>query len=136
MSTPTDMLSLHNQQLKMGKIQFLQSLQPEADQTFGHKNKPRDQEPSMKQLLTWGYEAPVKGDFTKNTPNIKCKIKKMGKEYVSEVQDNYRKPEYSPEKGIYLFNYLDEEGQDKWKKKIIDMALAEESEEKKTSTYK
>jgi len=60
----------------------------------------------------------------------------MGKEYVSEVQDNYRKPEYSPEKGIYLFNYLDEEGQDKWKKKIIDMALAEESEEKKTSTYK
>ena len=34
----------------------------------------------------------------------------MDKEYVSEIHDNFRKPEYSPEKKIYLFNYVDEEG--------------------------
>lgn len=34
----------------------------------------------------------------------------MDKEFVSENHDNYRKPEYSPEKGVYLFNYMEEEG--------------------------
>ena len=33
----------------------------------------------------------------------------MDKEYISEVHDNYRKPEFSPEKKVYLFNYVDEE---------------------------
>jgi hypothetical protein len=60
----------------------------------------------------------------------------MDKHFITEVKDNYRKPEYSPEKGIYLFNFLDEEGQDKWKKKIYEMAVQGESEEVKSSTYK
>ena len=30
----------------------------------------------------------------------------MDKELISEGHDNYRKPEYSPEKGVYLFDYL------------------------------
>jgi len=64
----------------------------------------------MKSLMSWGYEAPVKGDFIKDSTDIKYKIKKMGKEYVSEGHDNFRRPEYSPEKGVYLFNYLEEEG--------------------------
>lgn len=64
----------------------------------------------MKQILAWGYEADVNGDFIKNNRETRYKIKKMNKEYVSEVHDNYRKPEYSPEKQVYLFNYLEEEG--------------------------
>ena len=44
----------------------------------------------------------------------------MEKEYISEVHDNYRKPEYSPEKNVFLFNYLDEEGQELMKKKILE----------------
>ena len=59
----------------------------------------------------------------------------MEREYISEVQDNYRKPEYSPEKGIYLFNFLDEESQDKWRRKIYEMAVENESEFVKQSTY-
>ena len=39
----------------------------------------------------------------------------MEREYISEVKDNFRRPEYSPEKGIYLFNFLDEEAQEKWR---------------------
>ena len=37
------------------------------------------------------------------------KIRKMDKEYISEIKDNYRKPEYYREKGTYLFNFM---GQD------------------------
>lgn len=60
----------------------------------------------------------------------------MNKEYVSEVHDNYRKPEISPTKGVYLFNYLEEEDQEKWKKKVYDMVVEEEQEPMKQSTYK
>ena len=63
----------------------------------------------MKSLLSWGYEAPVTNDYIKNKTELRYKIKKMEKELISEVHDNYRRPEYSPEKGIYLFNFLDEE---------------------------
>ena len=60
--------------------------------------------------MSWGYEAPVKGDFTKDDTQLKYRIKKMyNKEFVSENRDNFRKPEFSPEKGVYLFNYLDEQ---------------------------
>ena len=79
----------------------------------------------MKSLMTWGYEAPVMGDFIKNDTHIKYKIKKMGQEFVSEGHDNFRKPEYSPEKGVYLFNYLEEEEQDKHKQKLVEQADAE-----------
>jgi hypothetical protein len=60
----------------------------------------------MKNLMSWGYEAPVKGDFIKDSLQIKYKIKKMDKEFISEVHDNFRKPEFSPDKGIFLFDYL------------------------------
>ena len=61
-----DLVSIQNEQLKQGKIKFLSSLQPEAQNTFGAKNKPRDEEPSMKDIFSWGYEAPVKHDYIKN----------------------------------------------------------------------
>ncbi len=129
-----DLLTLQNQQLKQGKIKFLSSLQPDADKTYGAKNKPRDTDPSMKEIFSWGYEAPVKGDFIKDQTEIRYKIKKMDKEYISEIHDNYRKHEYG-ESGIPLFNFLDEEGQEKWKRKIYDMAVKDESDEVKKSTY-
>lgn len=97
----------------------MSSLQPEAHNTFGAKNKPRDEEPSMKDIFSWGYEAPVKHDYIKDDTQLRYKIRKMDKEYISEIHDNYRKHEYSPEKGVYLFNFLDVEGQEKWVKKIF-----------------
>ena len=30
----------------------------------------------------------------------------MEKECISEMNDNYRKPEYFQEKGVYLFNFM------------------------------
>lgn len=69
----------------------------------------------MKDIFSWGYEAPVKSDYVKNQTEIRYKIRKMDTEYISEVHDNYRKPEQTDEKGVYLFNFLDKEGQDKWK---------------------
>ena len=50
----------------------------------------------------------------------------MDKEYISEIHDNFRKPEYSPEKKVYLFNYLEEDGQELWRKKLYEMALDDE----------
>ena len=89
----------------------------------------------MKSILAWGYDAPVNNDYLKDkTGACRYKIKKANKEYISEIHDNYRKAEYSPEKGIYLFNYLEEEGQDKWKKMVYEKAMA--SEMKETSAYK
>ena len=90
----------------------------------------------MKQLMSWGYEAAVKDDFIKDDQQLRYKIKKMDKEFISEAHDNFRKPELSPQKGIYLFNYLDEEGQEKWKKKIYDMVVDEEVDPMKKSSYK
>ena len=62
----------------------------------------------MKDIFSWGYEAPVKGDYIKDkSGQLRHKIRKMDREYISEVHDNYRKHEYSPEKGLYLFDFLD-----------------------------
>jgi len=81
----------------------------------------------MKDILAWGYEAPVPNDFVKNkTVAKRHQIKKAGKEFISENHDNYRKAEYSPEKGVYLFNYLDEEGQDKWRRMVYESAMKAE----------
>lgn len=74
------------------------------------KNQPRDSEPSMKDIFSWGYEAPVKGDYVKDDKEIRYKIRKTDTQYISEGHDNYRKPEYTDEKGVYLFNFLDESG--------------------------
>eukprot|EP00347_Sterkiella_histriomuscorum_P011923 403370574 len=130
-----DLVSQQNEQLKQGKIKFLKTLQPEATNTFGKKNLDRGQEPSMKDIFSWGYEAPVKGDYLKDQTEIRYKIRKMDTEYISEVHDNYRKPEQTDEKGVYLFNYLDKDSQEKWKLKLYEMAVKNESDEVKRSTY-
>ena len=59
--------------------------------------------------MSWGYDAPVKGDYIKDQTELRYKIKKMELEFISEVHDNFRKPEYSEENGGFLFNYLEGE---------------------------
>jgi hypothetical protein len=44
----------------------------------------------MAQIFSWGYEAPVKEDYTKDTASINNKIRKMSRAYISESHDNFR----------------------------------------------
>lgn len=60
---------------------------------FGIKSRDRKLDPSMADIFTWGYEAPVKEDYTKNSAEITNKIRKMQRANISESHDNYRKPE-------------------------------------------
>ena len=49
----------------------------------------------MNEILAWGeYDPPVKNDFTTNKGAFqeKNKINKMGVEFISEKQDNFRNP--------------------------------------------
>lgn len=49
----------------------------------------------MDEILGWGeFDPPVKNDFTTNKGAFleKNKINKMGVEFISEKQDNYRNP--------------------------------------------
>ena len=76
------------------KIEFLRSIQPPGTQNcFGKKTKAREEEDSMNEIFTWGYEAPIKNDYTKNKAEISNKIRKMKRTHISESHDNYRKPE-------------------------------------------
>ena len=47
----------------------------------------------MKTILAWGeFDPPVKNDFTssKHAFTMKYKINKMGVDYITEKQDNFR----------------------------------------------
>jgi hypothetical protein len=59
----------------------------------------------------------------------------MDKEYISEVHDNYRKPEFD-QSGEALFNFFDSDEQEKWKQKLYEKAVENENEQVKLSTYK
>ena len=111
-------------------------MQPDVEKTFGIKNQPREFDPSMKQILNWGYEAPVKNDYIKDKRVLQYKIRKMDKECITEQHDNYRRPEYDDEHGAYLFNFLLQDNQEMFKKKLYDMAVEGETEEFKLTTYK
>lgn len=113
----------------------MQSLQPDAEKIYGIKNKPREEEPSMAKIFTWGYEAPVANDYVNDHRELKNKIRKMDKEYISEAKDNYRKPEYVKEKGVYLFNYMGKDDQEMWKKKLYEMTVEGESDALKKTMY-
>lgn len=89
----SNLQQLQSQTIQNAKIEFLRSLQPHNNTVYGVKSRARDMDPSMQQIFSWGYEAPVKTDYTKNKANLSNKIRKMGNTYISEAQDNYRKPE-------------------------------------------
>ena len=60
----------------------------------------------------------------------------MDKECITEQHDNYRRPEYDEEHGAYLFNFLLQDNQEMFKKKLYEMAVEGETEEFKLTTYK
>jgi hypothetical protein len=104
-----------------------------VDRTYGIKNKPRDEDPSMAKIFSWGYEAPVANDYINDKRVLTKKIRKMDREYISEAKDNYRKPEYY--KGSYLFNYMGQEQNEMWKKKLYEMTVEGESDALKKTMY-
>ena len=60
---------------------------------YGKKQNLRHLDPDMNVILAWGeFDPPVKNDFTTNKGAFteKYKINKMGVEFISEKQDNYR----------------------------------------------
>ena len=130
-----ELIALQNENLKQGNIKFLQSLQPDAEKVYGIKNKPREDDPAMKDILHWGYEAPCRNDYIKDKRELMYKIRKMDKECISESKDNFRKPEYVRESGTYLFNFMGQDSQDQWKKRLYDMAVEGESDELKKTMY-
>ena len=131
-----DLIAMQAERLEQGgNVKFLQSLQPNSEKVFGIKNKPREEEPAMSKIFSWGYEAPVRNDYINDHREIKNKIRKMDKEYISEAKDNYRKPEYYKEKDVYLFNYMGKDNQEMWKKKIYDMTVEGESDALKKTMY-
>lgn len=63
----------------------------------------------MFNMLTWGYEAPSKSDYTKGGPreaSAQHQIKKTSKQWLSENHDNFRKFLYNEQNP--LFNYADD----------------------------
>ena len=120
----------------------------------------------MTEIFTWGYEAPVKNDYTKNRAEISNKIRKMKRPHISESHDNYRKPEgpipreASPKPSrtkldgkldgrteteskmiksmndLFLFNYFDLEEIELFKKKLFEKATDAERELRNQTMYR
>ena len=77
----------------------------------------------MGQILAWGGNSePVKSDFinNKNAFQEKYKINKMGVNYITEKQDNYRDPveKCTVPKHEQLVKYLQDENQTLIRKKV------------------
>lgn len=83
----------------------------------------------MKQIFSWGYEAPNKHDFTKKEQTVTTKIRKMKRAYISESHDNFRRPEQG------LFNYFDQQDFELLKKRVYGLTIAAQNEGKLQSAY-
>lgn len=90
----------------------------------------------MNQIFSWGYEAPVKEDYTKNSAEITNKIRKMKREYISENHDNFRAPEKCADSDSLLFNYFEAEEVDALKKRLYKMMQENKRETENRSVYK
>ena len=99
----------------------------------------------MKEIFSYGYEAPVKNDYTKNRAELSNKIRKMKRAYVSESHDNYRKPQGVPQSAHeqvenanqqYLFNYFDSDEIEKFKRMLFEAGSVEEREIRNQTMYK
>lgn len=105
------------------------------------KYKAREEDPSMKEIFTWGYEAPVKNDYTKDKAELANKIRKMKRAHISENHDNYRKPEktndgdYKQGSDLYIFNYFDSNEIELFKKWLYDREMESEMEQRNRSIY-
>jgi len=85
----------------------------DQDQTYGRKNKPREQDPSMFQLLSWEDKEKAQWDYTKRDQNVveanvanqlKYRINKSNSNWVTENMDQFRKFTYSPSKKAVFFD--------------------------------
>ena len=108
----------------------------------------------MKEIFSWGYEAPIKNDYTKNKAEISNKIRKMKRPHISENHDNYRKPEGPVARGtdpklskdgskgiktindLFLFNYFDADEIELFKKKFFEKATEKEREIRNQTMYR
>jgi len=118
-----------------GDIQFHKNLNAERATVFGIKYKKREEEPPMSQIMTWGYEAPVKNDYAKDNAEISNKIRKTGSTFLSEAHDNFRAPS-NKEKENLLFNYFDFEEMEMFKKKFLAMKQDKENFSNNVTTYR
>ena len=85
----------------------------------------------MQTIFSWGYEAPVKQDYTKNNAHFSNKIQKLGRTFTTEAKDNFRKPAKIGDQ--LIFNYFDEEEKLLTKKKLIKDH--EEKENRRATSY-
>jgi hypothetical protein len=109
--------------------------------TFGDASKPREQDPSMSELLTWGLDEPNrrntnKNDYTKNNADLTNKIRKMQTVMISENHDNYRKPEDFLSARAYIFNFLDKTSIEKYKRWLYKNYEEKAREDRNRTMYK
>lgn len=85
----------------------------DEDKIYGRKNKPREQDPSMFQLLGWQEQGEALWDYTKRDKNVieanvanqlKYRINKSNSHWVTENMDQFRKFTYSPSKKAVFFD--------------------------------
>lgn len=104
---------------KCSGVQFVSSLKPGEKALFGIKSKPREHEPSMQAILAWGFEAPVKNDYTKDDADISNKIRKRERYQISEAHDNFRNPN-DKDAHLLLANYFESDEMTLFKKKWLE----------------
>ena len=95
----------------------------------------------MDEILGWGeYDPPVKNDFTTNKGAFieKYKINKMGVEFITEKQDNFRNPAHKKHmtKEEQICNYLKEENQTLIKSKVYDNLIDKDHMAMHSSEYR
>jgi hypothetical protein len=107
---------------------------------YGKKQNLRHLDPEMRVILAWGeFDPPVKNDFTtsKGAFTEKYKINKMGVEFITEKQDNYRDHVQAMKqpKADRIVDYMQNENQSLIKKKIYKNLLEKDEMTKFTTEY-
>jgi len=90
----------------------------DENKVYGQKNKPRNEDPSMFDLLSWKDDDTALWNYTKREKNtvdsnicnqLKYKINKSSSHWVTENMDQFRKFVYSPNKKAAFFDIEDPE---------------------------
>ena len=142
-----DIVAVQDKRLlaEQNQVEFLKKLLPHGQETFGWANEEtRKKEPSMNEIFSYGYEAPVKNDYTKNKAEISNKIRKMKRAYISESHDNYRKPhkavadaneQVAEANQQLLFVYFDSDEIERFKRKLFEYCTVQERELRNQTMY-
>ena len=101
----------------------------------------RHLDPAMQEILAWGeFDPPIKNDFTsaKHAFQERYKINKMGVEFISEKQDNYRDParKVNQPKDAQIVDYVQDENQVIIKKKIYNNLIDKDHMEFFSTEYR